>query len=496
MPLHQSQWLSPFHTKRPFRVLYNVKRHGVRASQSLKKIVKKGLSTLAHAFASEARHLPLDHWGLTRDADERLHLDGIDLLQITEANGSPVHLVNGPRLDKNLRDILGARGPGGHRLEVYYSYKTNPLPHVLQRLHAGGAGAEVISEYELELALHLGVAPQRIVYNGPAKADRAIRLAIEKDILLLNINHHEEIERVARLAGELGKRPSIGIRVNTMEGWSEQFGFSTANGEALAAYKLALSLPQLNVIGLHSHRGRTFYDLMSLQGYLHDLLLFVQQLEDQLGFRPALLDLGGSLGVPSVSLFSKRELRMAQTLGLEIDAPDPSQRLTPTMYAETILHMLSEHYAARGAAIPRILVEVGRGITGNAQMLVSRVISTKTPHSGPTYAILDTGINIAHAMRAERHQIFKLTPGCATRHLYRLAGPLCHPGDIICHAVRLPELMPGDALLIMDTGAYFESGSTAFAVERPATVMLDGDRASVIRRRETLGDMVQRDRYQ
>src|SRR5688500_5589614 len=179
---------------------------------------------------------PPEHWGLARTASGALTLDGLPLHAVGRHCGFPLHIVNAARLRDNARRFL-AVPPGRERgCEVYYSYKTNPIPGVLTELHALGLGAEVISHYELWLARRLGVPPDRIVFNGPAKSDRAIREAIDAGIQLLNVNHREEIPRVAAIAGHLGRKPRVGVRITVGDGWTGQFGVPVAGGLAHAAY--------------------------------------------------------------------------------------------------------------------------------------------------------------------------------------------------------------------------------------------------------------------
>lgn len=147
-------------------------------------------------------------------AEGHLSLEGRDLAALTERWGSPLHGVHAEAVRRNARAFLGA-DDGFEPCEVYYSYKTNPIPEVLRLLHSLGVGAEVISEYELWLAFGLGVEPSRIVYNGPVKSDASLREAMMRRVRLINANHREEIERIGAIAAATGVRPVTGVRVNT-----------------------------------------------------------------------------------------------------------------------------------------------------------------------------------------------------------------------------------------------------------------------------------------
>jgi diaminopimelate decarboxylase len=212
---------------------------------------------IKHAFraVSDARPggppLPPSHWGLTVDRERGLLLDGVVLHSLLPERGSPLYVVDVAALKRNATRF---QSPAS-RCEVFYSYKTNPIPFVLTTLHALGVGAEVISAYELWLALRLGVAPDRIVYNGPVKSAASVREAIEHDVGLITANHAEELTVLASIAEALGKRPRIGIRVNTALGWSGQFGVAIAGDEALRAFEQAKNSAPLDVCALHAHRA-------------------------------------------------------------------------------------------------------------------------------------------------------------------------------------------------------------------------------------------------
>lgn len=455
------------------------------AQNPLKAALKRWLRPFVVRGAPPCVQLPPARWNLEAGSDGRLRLRGHDMSALADRYGTPLQLLDATRLDANL-DALGG-------LEVFCSYKTQPLPVVLKRLHARGAGAEVISEMELDLALRLGVPPERIIYNGPSKSDASLRTAISRDILLLNLNHREELARVVAIARELGRVVRLGIRVNVPSGWSMQFGTPIATGEAEALFEEALRCPEVRVVGLHSHRGELFEDEGALRGFLGELLAFADRLRARFGWSPEILDVGGSLAIPTVRMLSSRDLRLAQTFRVEIGGPQ-APGLSIADYARCVREVIERHQAAVSRPMPRVVCEIGRALTGNAQMLVAGVVSTRRVDDGLSFAVLDTGINIASILRVARHQIFPLDPRPDQPLLtYRLAGPICQPGDVIQNAIQLPQLAPGDRLLIMDSGAYFEPDSTVFSFPRPPTVMIDGDAVTVARRRETLDDVIGRD---
>ena len=461
-----------------------------RLRYTAKRLLKTVLRRALAASPPDVQPPPPEHWGLSRTTSGALALDGIVLHDLGRERGFPLHIVNAARLRDNARRFQAI--PAGHTAgcEVFYSYKTNPVPGVLRELHALGIGAEVISHYELWLAQQLGVPASGIVFNGPAKSDASIRDAIAAGIQVLNINHREEIDVVARIAQELGRKPRVGIRITVGEGWTAQFGIPVAGGRALAAFEYALRLPSIEVVGLHAHRGGMIRSADEVVSFVTPVLAFADQLQERLGLSLEVLNFGGSLGSPTVRPLSARDLRLNRTFHRDLPPADPASALAIDRYVQLLVGTVEDFYARRGRPRPRIFVEPGRAMTGDAQMLLASVLGTKREES-TTFAILDAGINIAESCRSEYHQLLSANRGDQPpAEIHTLVGPICTPGDTLYWAARTPKLEPGDSVLIMDAGAYFIPFSTSFSFPRPAVVIVDGGLVRQLRRGERFEDLV------
>jgi diaminopimelate decarboxylase len=454
--------------------------------------IKGALRRAVQHVGSPARGISPEYFGLSRDARDEWCCAGVALTQLAEQWGSPLHVLDVARLRDNARRFSSPGSPDLPACEVFYSYKTNPVPGVLRELHRAGVGAEVISHYELWLALELGVAPSKIVYNGPAKSPESIRMAVERDIALLNLNHREEIEVVSRIAAELGRRARVGLRVS-MTGWAGQFGTPAARGEALSAFAQALASPHLEVVGLHVHRGGMMRSEAEAEQLLDGVLALADELHRELRLELGIIDLGGSIASPSVRGLGERELRLNRTLLRELAAPDPAPALRGEVYTRLVAERISAHFRAAGRVAPRIFLEPGRALSSDAQILLTRVVGLKAQDE-LTFAILDAGINVAESCRAEYHQVFALQrdPSRSTQ-IYTLVGPICTPADTLRWAVRLPQLRLGDTLAIMDAGAYFVPFSTSFSFPRPGIVMVEDGNVTSLRRAETFDDLLRLD---
>ncbi|WP_164014766.1 pyridoxal-dependent decarboxylase [Pyxidicoccus trucidator] len=456
-----------------------------------KRQVKETLRpVLQKALAPARTSVPASHWGLEHRPGQGLCLEGVPLKDLAARYGSPLHVVHLAALRRNAKRFLAAPPGRAGGCEVYYSYKTNPVPGVLSFLHGLGVGAEVISAYEMWLALKLGVAPERIVYNGPVKSEASVREAISRGIGLLAANHTEELAVFTRLAAEVGRRPRVAVRVTTDAGWTGQFGTPIAGGAALRAYQQARASKHLDVVGLHAHRGETIRTEGDLTGFVEAVLAFTDTLHQELGLDLEVLDLGGSLCTPTVEHIAERDWRLNLTFFRDVPAPDPAASLSIERYVPLVVELVESHYARRGRQRPRIFLEPGRAMTGDTQLLLARVHALKAGEDR-TWAVLDAGINHAECVRNEYHQLFHVDrPDAEASRVYTVVGPICTPGDTLYHAKRLPELSVGDTLAIMDAGAYFVPFATSFSYPQPAILALDGGQERLLRRAETFEDLV------
>jgi diaminopimelate decarboxylase len=259
---------------------------------------------------------------------------------------------------------------------------------------------------------------------------------------------------------------------------------------ARRVFEEARSSGVLDVVGLHAHRGGMLRAEADVTAFVDQALAFVDELREQLGLELTLLNLGGSLASPSVRGLSDKELRYNRTFGRDIPAPQPQGVLGIERHVALISERVAGHFANQGRPAPRVLLEPGRSVTSDAQILVTQVQSLKAD-GDRLYAILDAGINLAESCRSEFHQLFVASPSDARPELlHALAGPICTPGDTIHWGVRLPRLEAGDLLLVMDAGAYFVPFSTAFSFPRPAIVTVDDGRTQLLRRAETFEDLL------
>ena len=224
-------------------------------------------------------------------------------------------------------------------------------------------------------------------------------------------------------------------------------------------------------------------------------LKFLAKIKEAFGLQINSFDLGGGFGVPTVRVYERADQWLQRFLQSPYASPEGTGIPSIEAFAEAIARAIRSGCRRHKLEIPTLVFEPGRIVSSSAQVLLARVIEIKSQKAGPDIAVLDTGINIASPVRWEYHEILAATKITAEHdRLYRLAGPISTPGDLLSPCKRLPPLHTGDVMAIMDAGAYFSSFENNFSFPKPSIVVVRRGSHSLIRTRETFEDLVQRDR--
>ena len=458
--------------------------------------VKRAVLNALSAYENRRGGLPAPQppalWGLRIDASGRLAWDGCALEDIGRRFGTPLHVVSRSELARNytgFRDAFAARYP---RVEIGFSYKTNPLPGVIRALHELGAAAEVTSHFELWLALRLGVPPARIVFNGPAKTPEALDLAVASGIKIINIDGPAEIARIEERAAHYGVRQRVGVRIVTSVGWASQFGFRLADGAARDAFQRIKACRHLVPCGLHLHLGTGLRDARTYFQATRETLDLALDLQSGEGVTIEHFDFGGGFNVPTVREFGSFD-RKFMNHGFQVRPPRPEATPEPAAYAEGIVSLVEAYRARARGPVPEIFLEPGRALSSSAQCLLLTVLAVKPGNSHGKFAIVDGGRNVSMPLAYEYHELLATGRDGAPAERYTVFGPLCHPNDVVAHHRDLPRLAAGDILAVMDSGAYFIPNQMNFSHPRAAVVMADGGATALLRARESFEDVVRLD---
>jgi diaminopimelate decarboxylase len=406
------------------------------------------------------------------------NIDGVAVADLIDQYGSPLFVFSEKTMVERYRDLHDAFAVRYPKVRIAWSYKTNYLDAVCRVFHREGAWAEVVSDFEYDKALRLGVAPERIHINGPYKTEPFLERALRAGSII-HIDHFDELAAAERVAARLDLQPEVAIRINmsaeTIPHWG-RFGFNLESGQARDAVSRLIGGGRLRLAGLHCHLGTFILDPEPYRRAASELARFANSLRSDLGVRLSFIDLGGG--------FASHNTLKAQYL--------PGDQSTPsfTRYAEAIIDGLSA-LDARPDELPTLVLEHGRALIDDAGYLISSVLANKRLPDGTRGVVLDAGVNLLFTSFWYRHDVVPAQPLHGMPEPAVLYGPLCMNIDVVRDAMLLPPVKPGDRLVFRHAGAYNVTQWMQFITYRPAVVLIhpDGNHAA-IRRRETLETVV------
>src|SRR5512139_1562776 len=399
---------------------------------------------------------------------DTLHAEDVPLDRLAAEFGTPTYVYSRATLERHWHAFDEAFAGRPHL--VCYAVKANGNLGVLNALARLESGFDIVSLGELERVLAAGGEARRVVFSGVGKRADEMRRALELGIRCFNVESEAELDRLNRVAGEVGRPAPVSLRVNPdvdpkthpyiATGLKEsKFGIDVA--DALAVYRRAADLPNLEVVGIDCHIGSQLTSLSPFLDALDRVLALIHRLADE-GIALHHLDVGGGLGVRY----------------RDETPPEPAE------YAEAI-------NARLGGLAMEVLIEPGRAIVANAGLLLTRVEYLK-PTAHRRFAIVDAAMNdlIRPALYEAYHEVVPVRRDVGGEAAaYDLVGPVCESSDFLARN-RALRLAPGDLLALRTAGAYgFSMASNYNGRPRPAELMVDGDRIHVVRRRETCQDL-------
>lgn len=411
----------------------------------------------------------------------------LDAVELAERFGTPLYVVDEQRIRERYRRFFMAFSSRWPEVRVHYALKANSNMAVVKILQSEGAGADVSSEAELRIALNVGIPGERIVFNGNYKTPRELELAILNDVLI-NVDSFQELEMIDKIARRLGKRARIGFRINPdiradthpyiAVGLREsKFGFDVLSGQALAAYERAMEMTTVDILGIHANVGSQILDVEPFAEEAEKLMRIVSEIKERLGIDLKFIDFGGGIGIPY--------------------KPEDKE-LPPEVVAERMVGVVKRVVREKGLAEPTLLLEPGRFIVGDSCVLLARVGSVKERPGMPSWVAVDAGMNalMRPALYGAYHHIELANKmNLSNEFLVNVAGPLCESGDFLGKDRKLPKVEPGDLAAVFDVGAYgLAMACQHTAQPRPAMVVVNGERAEIVRRRETYDDLTRLDR--
>ena len=398
-------------------------------------------------------------FGLRTEYIPMTHIDNVAVSELVREYGSPLFVISEKTIRSTVRRARKAFETRYPKVQFAWSYKTNYLNAVCSIFHQEGSWAEVVSGFEYEKALSLGVDGKKILFNGPEKTVEDLSRAIGHDSLI-HIDHLEEFYTLTEVADKLKRRPRVAIRVNMDTGvypmW-DRFGFNYENGQAWDVLNKIMHSGKLELVGLHCHIGTLMlapfaYGTAALK--LADLAI---SLRDKFGHEIRYLDLGGG--------FASRNTLKGSYL--------PGADTNPSFddFAEAIsTALLNANF--KKDKLPLLILETGRALIDEAGYLLGTVISNKRSSEGRRTTILDVGVNILFTSFWYDHKITPAQPFTHYTEDTMVYGPLCMNIDVIRENVSLPLLNKGEHVVIHPVGAYNLTQWMQFITLRPRVVLI------------------------
>lgn len=404
---------------------------------------------------------------------DELFAEGVAVKDIVAAVGSPVYIYSQATLERHFKAMDDAFASTAHT--ICYSVKANSNLAVLKTFINLGGGVDIVSGGELYRALAAGVDPKKVVYSGVGKRDDEIAYALETGILLFNVESEQELDRINQVAGRIGKKAGIAIRVNpdvdpethpyiTTGLKKAKFGINIER--ALEQYGRAKEMANLDILGIDCHIGSQLTKVSPFVDAIKKLKRLLSGVRE-MGIDMKYLDLGGGLGI-------------------QYNDEEPP---LPADYGTSILD------ETRDLGL-HLLFEPGRNLVGNAGILVGKCLFTKKGEE-KNFVIVDAGMNDLarpalygsfHGVQAVKKDQDGVIEG-------DIVGPICESGDFLVKDREFPNFRQGDLIAFMSAGAYgFTMSSNYNSRPRVAEVMVKGDSFEIIRDREKFEDLIKGER--
>lgn len=419
----------------------------------------------------------------------RLACESVDLAAVAAEHGTPLYVYSAGTIRDHFRRLTAAFS--GVDALICYAVKANSNLAVLHLLQQERSGFDIVSAGELYRVIQAGGKPECCTFAGVGKSRAEIEYALRQGVLSFNVESEGELERINEVAGELNRRAPVAIRINPevdagghkyiSTGTSEN-KFGLAIDRAPAVYAAAAKMANIRVRGVQIHIGSQITRAAPFAAAVKKMAPLAAELKAEHGIE--FFSVGGGLGIVyQSSLESGPEAWWANEDVGSLSVEDYARAIVPNV-------------AGLGL---RVLLEPGRFLVGNAGVLLTEVQYLKRTASGKAFVIVDAGMNdlIRPALYQGFHEVAPLrepAPG-DPREAVDVVGPVCESGDFFAQGRELPPLRPGELVALMSAGAYgFVMASNYNSRPLPAEVLIDGATASLVRERQTLGDLIKGER--
>ncbi len=384
---------------------------------------------------------------------------------------------------------------------VYYPFKCNSVPAVISAVKLAGLSAEVMTEFELDLALKCGFGPAEIIVNGPCKTDRFLFNCVRNNVSLLVIDSISELYSLVKILDTHSTKINILLRVNpdfipkglskSSATGAKSCSFGMNEIEILKAITIIEDCALIEFRGLHFHIGTGIRNPKSYSKVIKKLYPLFKKIKS-IGLEIEILDIGGGFASMTTRELSSFEMLASQAFGSYQLKFENQRFYSVEEYMNEIDQAVTGFF---GTKSPQIFFEPGRCIVSSAQILLLKVNRIKM-RDGKKWLITDGGLGtITMPTYYEYHEIFLCNQfNRNEKEEVTVTGPCCFASDLVYKNKILPKVNEGEILALMDTGAYFNALESSFNFNKPAIVSINRDECRMLRRRETFNDMTCRDK--
>lgn len=477
-----------------------------------------------------------EHWnkfiGKTEESHRKIY--GVDMVELAKKYGTPLYILFEDIIIQNYSSYRNALNKEYENSLICYAVKANTSHYILNLLSKLGSGADVASEYELQLALDAGIPAEKIRANGNCKSEYYLQECIKKDIII-NVDPEEELSTINAIATEVGKDAKINLRfagfpiknitsrpITTSSDWSK-FGIDIKRSDSV--FQKIFDLDMLVLNGLMVHLGSQITDINAYYTIL-DIFLDKCDKAQKIGVDIDEIDLGGGLGIQYFEIEDWNEIKHKirntrkenytwanEFIGYEYNpelgdlewiGEELSTIYTPDIFIQKLFSEktgITFKEKLESFGMPRFVIEPGRSIVGNAGVTITKIGHVSKTPRGENIIHVDTGVNSHTFGTSVPEQLHRLEIANYIEYGENfetfVAGNLCFTGDLLCKIknslIRKP--MKGDYLLFYDTGAYSDFfASNANSFPRPAKVIITKDGISkMLVRRENFSDIISRE---
>jgi diaminopimelate decarboxylase len=432
--------------------------------------------------------IPMYLHGTSRINDQgHLEIGGVDTLKLTADFGTPLYVVDEALVRQRCREFVEAFRASGLKFQVAYASKAFCVMAMCRIVEEEGMSLDVVSDGELFTALQAGFPPERIHFHGNNKTPEEIEMALDAQIGCFVVDNFVELQLLNALAGQRNRKVNIllritpGVSAHTHEYIStgqqdSKFGFDLGNGTAYRAIEEASKLPNLEILGVHSHIGSQIFEVEGFKMAVEKVMGFALKIRSELNVIFKVVNLGGGFGIRYV----------------EGDKP-----LAVADYVNAIVDSIKTSFAGNDYPIPEIWIEPGRSIVGDAGTTLYTVGTYKDIPGIRKYVAVDGGMtdNPRPALYESQYEATLANRATEKKEeVVSVAGKCCESGDMLIWDLELPTVQTGDILAVACTGAYnYAMASNYNRIRRPAVVFVKDGQADLAVKRESFDNIVGND---